>query len=423
MGIGRLSPVWRKIFVNTFYQIIGKGVTAGTTLVSTIIITRSLGVDLYGDFTKAFAFAGLFYMFGDFGLNAIYVKKAASGEDDFGIVDFISLRLVLSLFLVAVAILIGWRLPYNPVTAHGFSPEVKVAIAIASFSILTQTMYTTANGYFQAKLEYLYSTIALSVGSLVALLLVLVTSIAGGSLIFYAGSQVAGGAVMVVTANLFIASQTKFFLKFHFRKWLMTLREAAPIGISLVLNLVYFRFDTIILSSLRPSSEVGSYGLAYKIFEVSLVLPIFFTNAIYPVLVTEFKQSRGAFLKKAWYGFSFLLFAGFAVGLVLNLAASFLVSLIGGSQFTASVVPLKILSLGLPLFYTTAILMWILIILKRQILLVPAYALAAFANIVLNLIFIPQFGQLAAATTTVVTEGMILVVGLTLVLVYVQKRE
>ena len=48
-----------------------------------------------------------------------------------------------------------------------------------------------------------------------------------------------------------------------------------PLGLTLLFNVVYFHIDSIILTFTRTSAEVGIYGLAYKIFELPLVLPTF----------------------------------------------------------------------------------------------------------------------------------------------------
>src|SRR5207244_1517417 len=65
------------------------------------------------------------------------------------------------------------------------------------------------------------------------------------------------------------------------------LLPSLPLGITLLFNLVYFRADSIILTLTRPTAEVGIYGLAYKVFEIVLVFPTFFMNAVYPLLLEK----------------------------------------------------------------------------------------------------------------------------------------
>ncbi|HLB60886.1 MAG TPA: hypothetical protein VJL83_04760, partial [Patescibacteria group bacterium] len=60
-----------KIAGNTLVQLIGKFVTAGITFLITLVIARTYGVVGYGDFTKMTAYASLFYLLVDFGMNAV----------------------------------------------------------------------------------------------------------------------------------------------------------------------------------------------------------------------------------------------------------------------------------------------------------------------------------------------------------------
>ena len=77
-------------------------------------------------------------------------------------------------------------------------------------------------------------------------------------------------------------------------------------------------------------------------------------------------------------------------------------------DFAMSVPLLRILLTGLPLFYLTSPLMWVLIIWKKQWQLSAIYALSLVFNFAANLIFIPIYGASAAAYVTIATEGVVL---------------
>jgi O-antigen/teichoic acid export membrane protein len=69
--------------------------------------------------------------------------------------------------------------------------------------------------------------------------------------------------------------------------------------------------------------------------------------------------------------------------------------------------PFRILLLSLPFFFTTSFLQWTLITLGKQKYLMIVYFFSTLLNIVLNVIFIPQFSYVACATITVVSEGIV----------------
>ena len=176
-----------------------------------------------------------------------------------------------------------------------------------------------------------------------------------------------------------------------------------PLGVTLIFNLVYFRADSVIITLTRPTAEVGVYGLAYKIFEVVLVFPTFFMNAVYPFMIQKTRDMKKIFFRSAL----FLFLVSCLVLLVLWIAAP-LVSLIN-IDFTLSVNALRVLSLGLPFFFVTSATMWALIAVNKQTALAVIYGASMIINIVGNILLVPHYGYMAAAWLTVGCEGLVLV--------------
>ena len=401
----------------------GKGVTATSTLLITILIGRALGEAGYGDFTKIFVFVGYFYTIADFGLNTIYIKLANDKNNLVLLRSLVGLRLFITLFLALVAILVSVLIPYNPETGIGFSPFVKFGIILASLTIITQGLFTTANAFFQRILRYDLSTIAAICGSLVVLTGTIITFTSQGGLYGYTFSYVLGGLVFILVAFYLIFQRTKIFVlpKFLLSDARIFLSKSWPVGLALIFNLIYFRIDVFILSSTRSSTEVGLYGLAYQFFEASLAIPIFFANALYPILsglyikdLKEFKKQISFWLKLLTL-FSILLVFGLMV-------ASFLIPIIYQGGFTGSVRALQILAVGIPFFFISALLWHVLIIFDKQKYLIIVYGAGALFNVLANLVFIPQFGYLAASVITVVSEGLITVL-LWLAIIMARKEK
>ena len=399
----------RRVFYNAGAQILGKGFTAGTTLVVTLLVGRSLGPAGFGDFTKIFVFVGYFYTFADFGLNSIYIAKSNPQNEKLLFRVLVSLRLVMALVFVALALLVGFLLPYNAQENTGFGPLVKIGIAVASLTILTQALYTSANSLFQKKLRYDLSTVAAISGSLVILLSVILTTASGGSITQYVLAYVVGGLVTVFVAYLILFKrwQILVFPKIDRLAFSNYLSKSWPVGLALILNLLYFRVDVLILAWVRQPQEVGIYGLAYQFFEASLAVPIFFVNAIYPYLAALYKKNIGKFYKNFKFWVLVLLAISVLVSVFLILV-SFLIPFLYDLRFAPSKAPLVILASGIPFFFLSALLWHILIIYDRQKNLALVYGAGFIFNLAANLIFIPKFGYIAAAVNTVISEAFIL---------------
>ncbi len=415
--------MFKKVIFNTGYQIIGKVITASATLIITLLIAKSLGPAGYGDFTKIFVFIGYFYTIADFGLNNIYIKLSHKEKDENLIRYLVGLRIVISIFLAIMAIIISLILPYNPQLGLGFSPFVKIAIAIASLTIITQALLTAANAYFQKNLRYDLSAISAAIGTVVILFSSVIFTLYNPNLLFYTAGYVFGGITIVITSYFLIFNKLKYQILplFNLKKFIKLSRNSFPVALALIFNLIYFRIDIFILAYTRSTVEVGIYGLAYQFFEASLSIPIFIANTLYPLLsklytenISEYKKQVKKWLILAIIASLFLILALFLV--------SFLIPVLYDARFYESQKALFILALGLPFFFISAILWHLLIIHDKQKYLCLIYLAGAIFNLTLNLIFTPRFGYLSASAITVVSEALITLM-LILTIIVTKERQ
>jgi O-antigen/teichoic acid export membrane protein len=177
-----------------------------------------------------------------------------------------------------------------------------------------------------------------------------------------------------------------------------------PIGLMLIFNLIYFKADIILLSIFVPARDVGIYGLSYKFFDFLLALPLFLSNSIYPLILLKERHELFSFSKKYFY-----IFAAFAFAVMIPFW--FIAPLFNfiKSDFSGSIVPFRILLLSLPFFFTTSLLQWALIALKKQKYLMLVYFFSTILNIGLNIIFIPRYSYIASSWITVFSEILVFI--------------
>ncbi|MDO8639776.1 MAG: oligosaccharide flippase family protein [bacterium] len=388
------------ILKNTFYQLATRIFTSGIGFLTTLIIARQFGVLGYGDFTKIVSFVALFYLIADFGLNAVFLR-----DDEKGIhfKDLFYFRLLIAASLIILASAMSFLLPFNKQLGIGFSESVRLGIIIFSLSILNQAILTTCNAVFQRKLKYHLSMFSSIGGSAITLIFVLVFSILNFSLYYIILAMLIGGgitsllSIILTKENISLKMPDTGFIK-------KLLIEGFPLALALIFNLIYFRIDIILLSFLKPTSDVGIYGFSYKFFDFLIALPLFLSNALYPSLLMHKNNYRKFFAVTKKYFLLLLMFSFF-----LTFVLWFLAPLIGfvRSDFYPSVFTFRILLLSLPFFFATSILQWVLIAKKEQKFLMFVYLFASILNIVLNLIFIPIASYTASAIITGVSEGIV----------------
>lgn len=419
-GAGQAS--W-KVFWNTSAQVIGRLVGAGTTFFISILIARAFGAEGYGDFAKVTTYVALFYLLADFGMNAVFLQKTNesianppgggsridANNKSWG--ELLGVRVVGSVVFMFLALAILVFLPQG--VGQGYTAAVRLGIILLLPSILFQAIITTTNAEFQRRLRYDLATIAIVAGALVTIATVvgIVGGIKGIGVIGVIGGI---GVGMLISALVALGLIKKFETPLGFTitrfSLLSYFTRSLPLGMTLVFNLIYFRADHFILALSRTTSEVGIYGLAYKVFEFPISIPTFFMNSVYPLLLAQLTQTSNLKTQKfqtiIWKSGIFLFLASLFLLLVFWFTAPLLT--IVRPEFAASTGALRVLSLGLPFFFLTSLTMWTLIALKRQTVLAVIYGASMVVNVFLNAWLVPTHGYMAAAWVTVGTEALVL---------------
>jgi O-antigen/teichoic acid export membrane protein len=407
----------KTVAINTISQLAGKTATALTTLIITLLLAQSLGANGYGDITKITTFIALFYLFADFGLNAAYIQLSSEDSVSPSLLwnVLFTFRTVYSILLVFLSISILVFLPgYG---SDGYSQAVKLGILLYAPTIIIQSVITSVNATFQRNLTYQYATIAVSVGSVATLVLIfLSTRVFVPQAIVYAGilAMTAGAFVSALVGLSFVRRTQHVAFVWDPKYMKILFKTALPLGMMLLFDVIYFRADNILLTIFRTTAEVGTYGFAYKLFEFPLVIPTFFMNTVYPLMLgggaIDTKRVSSLF-RKSIYTLLPLAVVGTVVGWFI---APYIVMV--RPEFAGSIQVFRILCFGLPVFFVSGITLWTLIALKKQRTLVWLYGFAMIFNILFNLLFIPQFGSVAAAFVTIGSEAFVLVASLILLL-------
>ena len=406
------SETAKKITLNTLYQIIGKVITMSVTIAATVIITRTFGRQGYGAFSLMQTFPAFFFIIADFGINAIVTRELSK---DFGTASkyfsgALFIRILLSLILIFVGSSIILFLPYS-----GF---VKFGIIISMFLVLTQALFATTNIIFQTKLRYDLSTIGLVSGSAVILLLVVFLSKQNADISWISFSYVIGG-IVAVGLNFLLFPKAGFKPSYGLNKNDMRylFLSSLPLGLMFVFSQVNSKADTLLISALKlpPSlgfsnlESVAIYGLGYKVFEVLLVIPTFVMNSVYPVFVRQMVVSKKLFLNTFFKVMSVMFVIGILVSFVVTFFTPQIINALGGTSFNQSISVLKILMLGMFIFYLTQPISWFIVTLNGQKYLPAIYLISAVFNVSVNLYFIPKYSFYASSYITWLSELLILI--------------
>ena len=392
-----------KVSEQTSWQLLGKAVSAFSTIIILGMIARSLGESEVGILTLALTYLSFFILISDFGLNAHILPRFIKGNINREWQKLLGLRAILTLVatLLAATLVFFW-----PDQSTVFTYTVLFGL----FGVIQPGITLTTTAVFQSKLRFDLSVLASCFGSLVTLGLVWFFIRYGVGtptlMVSYALGWSVTGVVALITVRKYIS---KLLPSFDFNFIKKTLLEVWPISAVIVLNLVYFRLDAFILARFYSYAEVGVYNLAYQIFQTLLVIPAFIMNSYYPLMLKNFSQDLDKFKINLTKACGMMLGAAVGGTILTIILAPWVIHLIsGGKGFDGSALSLQILSLGFPAFFLSSVLMWTLIILRRYKTMLVIYLAGLIINILLNLIFIPQYSYFAASWVTVLSEYFIL---------------
>jgi len=400
--------VIKKIAYNTVFSAGARIIAVALSLFSLGIIARYLGKEGFGDYSLILSFLYVFNILADLGLYSLMTREISRpGADENKIASNIfTLRIVALFIFLALAVSLVWLFPYTE--------RVKLGVVIASFGYLFLSASQVLMGIFQKYLKIDRAGLADIVGRLIQLGLVIIFIYFKLGLFWLLISLNISCIVNFVLNWIFAKKCLRFGLAFDFSFWKTIIKEALPIAASIVLTIVYFKFDTIFLSlgainrsSENPMADVGVYNIAYKILEGLIFFPSMFVGLIMPILsrlaVSDKEQFKRVFQKI----FDVLII--FIVPVVIGLLVLSLpiVVLIGGRDFIDSASVLKILSIAVGLIFFGNLFGSSIIALNKQKIGAYIYLSGMIFNIITNLIFIPKYSYFGAAWTTVATELLV----------------
>ena len=365
------------------------------------LITRNYGQSGTGVYTLALTYIIFFYLIADLSLNNYYLTKYSKTSNDTNYL--FSIRILWSVFLIILANLLVYLLPFN-------TPLFQATVLIGSLAIFFSGIATSTSLIFQANLKYQYFMLATIVGSLT----MLITTFIFVMLKFPTPLLILGvvvgwtvnNLISLILANklytlIFILPKLSYLKSMFIICW--------PLSATLILNTIYFRVDSFILTAILGFEKVAIYNLAYSIFQTTLVIPTFIMNSFYPLMIAQLKLDRDIFnnqIKKAGF---LLLALSLIIGIGTWFFAPTTISLIAGKEFKQSSEVLQLLTLSIPAFFLSSLFMWTLMTLGRFKNLLIIYGLGLLVNLVLNLWLIPNLGIRGAIFSTIISEYLILV--------------
>lgn len=216
----------------------------------------------------------------------------------------------------------------------------------------------------------------------------------------FASSAVSALIAFAVGAFIFIKGKT-FFNKCY---WVFALRTGFPLIVHSVAKYILDASDKILIGIFVGSAAVGIYGVLYSISSISLVFWSAINSALIPFIFERLKVDEGERVRSVATP---LLVSYLIICLLLMLFAPEVVDLLATESYEEAVYLVPPIASGI--FFTSLYNLYSNLILfkGRTVFVMLATVVAATVNIGLNIIFLPIFGYIAAAYTTLVSCSLL----------------
>ncbi len=372
-----------------------------------VLIIRNLGATDFGQYAAVLGFGSVFLFIADLGLSPYTVREVARLRDQPDgkerirelYADVLTMRLILSviagILVVSAAILTG-----RPLLMIG-------AIAINSLTVLIYAVHGSSEAVLSG-----YERLDLVSGMQVVnqLAFVLIGGLALWLGFGYYGLIIATMIGVTLMTALVVRAVWRLGVRpgrVTWRRWLPLLRAAFPFGvIGLTLGISY-RFDTVLLNIYEGDTTTGYYNAAYNLIFSLVTLSNVLNTALYPSLSRQSVTAPETLPLVYERVLRYLMVVALPIAVGGFIVAGPLVELLFGAAYAPSAPLFAILIWVLPLMFLSEFLGYVVVIAGREALVARSIIVSSSLNVVANLLFIPMFGVVAAATVTVATEAVL----------------
>ncbi len=403
----------RKIAYNVLFNSVAKILSTVLALVGIGFITRYLGTNGFGDYSTVLAFFSFFGSFADLGLYSITAREISRPNADEKKIlnNAFTLRLASSLIVFILTPILVFFLPY--------SHDVKLGILIAAASFVFSSTYNVLNGVFQKNLAMDRVALAEVLGKVLQVAIIILAVKKDWGFIAIILSVLAAMIFNFSAVLFFLRKYARISLQFDYVYWKSFVKEALPLGFSAIVIFVYFKIDTILLSVLKTSAEVGIYNAAYKVIENVSFFPAMIIGLVFPIFSRHIFSDKQQFSHVANETAKVFLILIVPIIIGTLFLSEGIIHLIGGAAFAQSANILRILVFALAFIFFGNFFNSILIAGNHQKKLLWALVACAIFNVVANIIFIPIFSYTGSAIVSAFTEFFVAATGFILTVKYI----
>jgi len=382
----------KKITFDTAALFSGKLIGLLLGMVRLNYLTTYLGVANFGILNFALYFCSLFQVLFDLGMSQLLIRDLA--RDLSRSREFVGKIALLKTMIVFFAGIIVGAISF----ASRFESQTNWAILLTTVVFSVNGLSVVFLSAFQAHRKMTIVSVSNIFNDLI--LSVLIILIVKGS----------PHVVTVLLLGIFVSSVNLLVLYVLYRRevgapefsldkdlWKSSMKEAVPMAVSSFGISTYTFIGSTVLGYCRGDVEVGIYSAGYKIISILTLIPLTFSQVVYPIF-SDFSANAVQKLKKALQDSSRVMTQisiPLATGTVI--LAPKIISFLYPAAFEDAASVLRIIICGEAFVYLAWIIYAFLMALNHQKLCMRISLAVAFVSLAANLLLVPTFGYRGVA--------------------------
>jgi len=363
------------------------------------LIARIYGPEQFGIFTFAHTTATLLILLGDFGFDLLLTTEIAKDRSNAlkTFQDIFSLKIVFTL----LAFSIMWIFTFW----ENMPPETKITLWIFSFFLLFTTLTNFSISLIKGFEKFSYETVISIIMNLSLIIFIVIFAINKSSIqilaFVFAITRIFGFLLSLYFSKR-VLPQISFRIKFSKDKSLH--KKVFVFGLNLLFTNLFFQLDTILLSVFKGNEAVGFYQAVFKLIILPLMIPDVLNFTLLPVLSRLFVSEPLRAKKISLLMNKILVLFSVPITLILFLFPDQIINIIYGRDLYSQSIPvLRIFAFNIFVRFAFESFALILTTTDRQIVRMYTVIIATIINVILNLILIPKFSLIGAASVSLVT--------------------
>ena len=387
------------IIHNTGWLLADKALRLGMGLFVGAWVARYLGPSQFGELAYVMAFVAFFQTISLLGLDGIAIRDIAREKNAspaiLGTVLWLRLTTGFICWFAAVA---GMAM-FRPGDTHTL-----ILTAIISGSLIFQAA-DTIDLWFQSQTQSKLTVFSKTISYIIASGLKVWLIVVKAPLILFA---VVSLAELALSAIALMVAYRQFPAPFRWAwdvAWAKKLlRESWPYILSSLAIIVYMRIDQIMLREMIGVRELGVFSAALPLSSTWYFIPMMISQSIGPTIARKKISDPFGYEKSITQLFSLMWWTMLPLTVGIALFSQPIVALLYGPDYKASATVLAIhIFANIPVALGVSQGIWI-INQGRNTLSLSKTVIGAISNVLLNLLLIPKYGALGAASATVCSQ-------------------